>query len=200
MTVLAIMTILTTVFLLQQKKFDSSTLLRSLAYSIALSVNQTQVYGTSVRQFNNSFTYSYGLYFNTDANHYWLFADVNGDKIYETTPTDETVQKFTIAQGYVILRFCGIWSDGTDQSCTTNSVGSGTTINSLTIYFKRPDPDAQFSATNSSNVNNGETYCAVYVQVQSGSSDIRTVKVTTTGQIFVGPPNPLPTDPSVSGC
>ena len=203
MVVLAIMTILTTVFLLQQRRFDSSTLLRTLAYSIALSVRQAQTYGSSVRQFDtsaNGFKYSYGLSFSTDANHYYLFADVNGDKIYETSPTDETVQKFTINTGYSITKFCGILPNGTDQSCTTGTTPGGTPITSLTLYFKRPDPDAQFSATNSAGNANGETYCAVYVQVQGGGGDTRAIKITTTGQVLIGPPNPLVTDPSVSGC
>ncbi len=42
MVVVAIITFLTGIFLFQQKRFDSSTLLRSLAYSVALSVRQAQ--------------------------------------------------------------------------------------------------------------------------------------------------------------
>jgi hypothetical protein len=201
MVVLAIMTILTTVFLFQQKKFDSSTLLRSLAYSVALSVRQAQVYGSSVRQFDtsaNGFKYSYGLYFGTtqivdSSHHYYLFADVNGDKVYTATPVDETVQKFTIGQGYTILRFCGILNSG-DQSCTTGSTGVGQTIDSLSIFFKRPNPDAQFYSTVSGSAS-GETYCAVYIVLQGPGDDYRTVKVTTTGQIQIGSINT-----AVAGC
>lgn len=194
---LAIMTILTTIFLFQQRRFDSSTLLRSLAYSVALSVRQAQVYGSSVRQFDtssNGFNYSYGVFFNTDASHYYLFADVDKDKVFDTTPTDETVQKFTIGSGYAITKFCGILSSS-DQSCTSGSAGVGTTIGSLTIYFKRPNPDAQFSATNSSGSLNGEAYCAAYVEIQGPGGDTRSIKVTTTGQIQIGALNA-----ATSGC
>jgi hypothetical protein len=198
MVVLAIMTILTAIFLFQQQKFDSSTLLRTLGYSIALSLRQAQLYGSSVRQFDttaNGFQYSYGVYFNNSTTQYTLFADVNGDKIY--SGSGENVQTFTLSSGYTITKVCGILSDGTSQSCipANSGTGSGTNIGSLTIFFKRPDPDAQFSATNTLGVNNGETYCAAYIQVQGPGSDWRTVKVTTTGQITIGAPNT-----AVTGC
>jgi prepilin-type N-terminal cleavage/methylation domain-containing protein len=63
LVVFAIMTLITALILFQHRRFDSSTLLRSLAYSIALSIRQSQVYGTSVRQFGSNFNYSYGVYF-----------------------------------------------------------------------------------------------------------------------------------------
>ncbi len=143
MVVLAIMTILTAVFLFQQQKFDSSTLLRTLGYSIALSVRQAQLYGSSVRQFDttaNGFQYSYGIYFSNSTAQYTLFADVNGDKVY--SGSGEKVQTFVLSPGYTIAKVCGIGVNGTDQSCipSGSGVGNGTNIGSLTIYFKRPDP------------------------------------------------------------
>ena len=49
LVVMSIMLILTSLFILRQQRFNSSTLLQSLAYSVALSVRQAQVYGTSIR-------------------------------------------------------------------------------------------------------------------------------------------------------
>ena len=185
MAVVAIMTILTAVLLLQQQKFDSSTLLRSLAYSVALSVRQAQVYGTSVRQFDataNGFSYNYGVYFaQGDANNYYLFADVNNDGIYQDP--GEKVQQFKIGSGYAIKDFCGV-IDSSHQDCV-----SGGAINRLTVYFKRPDPDAKFTT------NVGSNYCGAYIVLSGPGTNTRTVKITSTGQIQIGNVNA-----AVTGC
>ncbi len=187
LVVVAVITIMTAVLLLQQKKFDSSTILRSLAYSVALSIRQAQVYGTSIRQFDttsNGFNYNYSVAFRkTITDSYTLFADIDGNKQYSTTPTDEKVQQFKIASGYTISKFCGITSGG--QECSP-------TLTYLTIYFKRPNPDAFFASDGSGG---GGNYCAAYIVLTGPGGDTRSVKVTTTGQIQIGAINA-----AVTGC
>ena len=65
----AIILVISLFILFQQAKFNSSTLLRSLTYSVALSVRQAQVYGTSVRGFSSggtvAFGSGYGVYLST---------------------------------------------------------------------------------------------------------------------------------------
>lgn len=182
MVVVSIMSILTTVLLFQHRRFDSSTLLRSLAYSVALSIRQAQVYGISVRQFGataNSFNYSYGVYF-TSGSYYYLFADVNGDKL-RAVDGSEDVQRFTIGTGYSIVKFCGTVVSGgpLGQHCSN----SGSPITSLTIYFRRPNPDARFSSSATS-----EVYSDAYIQLTSPAlgTNTRGITVTSTGQISVG--------------
>ncbi len=178
LVVIAIITILTAVLLLQQRKFDSSTLLRSLAYSVALSVRQAQVYGTSVREFgaigSGNFNYNYGVSFSSgDLNNYYLFADVTGDT-KRASDGSEDVQTFKLGSGYTMTDFCGI-TNSSSQSCM--SAGA---ITRLTIYFKRPNPDAKFSTDAGSN------YCGAYIVLSGPGGDTRTVKVTSTGQILIG--------------
>lgn len=181
LVVLAIMTIMTTLILFQHRSFDSSTLLRSLTYSVALSIRQAQVYGTSVRQFgtgSGSFNYSYGVYFSSgDASHYQLFADVNGDKLRASNGSED-VNQFTLGTGYSIVKFCATISGGS-QHCSTGA----SPITSLTIYFRRPNPDARFSSSASS-----EVYSDAYIQIvgPSGVPSTRSISVTSTGQISVG--------------
>lgn len=191
MVVVVIITVMTSVLLLQQKKFDSSTLLRSLAYSIALTVRQAQVYGTSVRQFNASdttFSYNYGVFFfsgSEGASNYYLFADGGGGAPKDncraggtTTGTcstnsgTEDVQQFKLGPGYTIVKFCGIAASGS-QTCTPN-------ISWLTIYFKRPNTDAFFASSA------GGTYSSAYIQISGPGGDTRSITVTSTGQIAVG--------------
>src|SRR6202012_1868912 len=101
----------------QQSKFDSSTLLRSLAYSVALSVRQAQVYGTSVLgtatsqsncatgvsgsyALSNCYASAYGIYFNSaSSGQYILFADLDGNGKYTA---GENVKVFTLGTNYVI--------------------------------------------------------------------------------------------------
>src|SRR3989338_5533346 len=80
----AIILAISTFILFQQSKFNSATLLRSLTYSMALSVRQAQVYGTSVRGFTPqsggaaTFGSGYGIQFpaiTVVPYQYYLFAD-----------------------------------------------------------------------------------------------------------------------------
>src|ERR1700691_1591264 len=48
LVVVGIMVVISAFILVRQSRFDSSTLLRSLAYSVALSVRQAPIYGSSV--------------------------------------------------------------------------------------------------------------------------------------------------------
>jgi hypothetical protein len=201
MVVIAIMTILTSILLIRHRQFDSSTLLRSLAYKIALSIREAQVYGTSARQFGSgatsSFTSNYGIYFSS-GNYYYLFAEgVNGDKCRagatacSSNPGTEDVQRYSIGTGYTLKTFCGM--NSTVMNCSSAcplTLPSGivtcvpNVITWLTVYFRRPNPDAQFYTSSGPG-----PYSAAYVQLwgpTKGATDTRGITVTSTGQISVG--------------
>ena len=177
LVVLIIMSVITLVFLNRQSKFDSSTLMRSLAYSIALSVRQAQVYGISVRPqgaMSANFATSHGLYFsNTMQSGYILFADKNSNNsnankyIVGDDPID---QAFTLNNNFSISEFCVIYTySGTRTPLCSGSPGA---ISSIDIMFKRPNPDAIIYAyDNSGNPVTGTgvpaTFPTAYIQVQS---------------------------------
>lgn len=182
-----IIMILTGVFLFQQSRFDSATILRSLAYSTALSVRQAQVYGTSVLGTGSgdlAFAPAYGVYFNkSDMTRYVLFADqspANGR--YDAA---EKIKEFRLGTGYTIRKFCG--------RITSAARCSDTDAQSLQILFKRPNPDAQFLVINNGGSDFSESYSSAYIQIQSAEGTYRTVWVSSTGQVSVLAPN---TDPS----
>src|SRR3989344_6308477 len=127
-----IIVLITGTLIFRQQGFNSSTLLRSLSYSVALSMRQAQVYGVSVRENaagSGTFASGYGVYFgNTlvdSSNHYLLFADkgngaldqsggspdINSNGICDTTE-DCLSQRFTIGNGrstgadYTIKTYC----------------------------------------------------------------------------------------------
>lgn len=189
LAVTTIIVIITLVLLLRQSKLDSSTILRSLAYSVALSVRQAQVYGTSVLGSASgagvNYAPAYGLYFSSATpSSYVLFADFNNNGVYDSGT--ETVKVFSLNAGYIVSEACAKLTNG--QRCTgaDDSTGSHTT-NSVTILFKRPNPDAIFATDVG-----GESYVSGYVQVRSVDGTTRSVLITSAGQISVQAPGTLP--------
>jgi prepilin-type N-terminal cleavage/methylation domain-containing protein len=184
LVVISIMLILTSIFVLRQQRFQSSTLLRSLAYSVALSVRQAQVYGTSIRENavgafdTNSAAKAYGVYFSSGSpGIYILFADANNNGQYDNT---ENVQGFTLSNGYTINKFCA--------TNITNTQVCSPTITTMTILFRRPNPDSCFASSASPSAcvtGAAAVYKSGYIQLKSGT-DTRSINVTLTGQITVG--------------
>jgi prepilin-type N-terminal cleavage/methylation domain-containing protein len=179
--VIAIMVVITAAVLLKQSRFDSSTLLRSLSYSVALTIRSAQVYGTSVRSVSTTgtavFAPAYGVYF-SNATSYMLFADLNNNGVYDSA-TDAVVQTYQIGAGFQISKFCGILTGGT-RHCSTDASSPITWLN---IYFKRPVPDALFKSSTT-----GETYGGAYIQISAINDPTNThsVTVSSTGEIAVG--------------
>jgi prepilin-type N-terminal cleavage/methylation domain-containing protein len=190
LVVASIIVIITMVLLLRQSRFNSATILRSIGYSVALSVRQAQVYGTSVLGSASgglvSYAPAYGLYFNyASPSSYILFADFNNNGAYNSP--GESVKVFSLNAGYTISEACAKLSNG-QKRCTgsDDSTGSRST-NTVSILFKRPNPDAVFATDIG-----GENYASAYVQVRSGDGTTRSVLVTSAGQITVQPPGTLP--------
>ena len=158
---IAIIGILSGVVLAQYKSFNSSILLRDLAYDIALSTRQAQVYGISVRSTGGSFQYAYGMHF-TLGNQYTLFVDRNDDGRYNV---GEDVSVYTIGQENRIIGLC---ADTTGP------------LTILDVLFKRPDPDALFY-TNPA-VGSALSYSVV---VGGVGGTPRSIFIRSTGQIEV---------------
>jgi prepilin-type N-terminal cleavage/methylation domain-containing protein len=186
LAVISIMLVLTSFFILRQNQFNSSTIFRSLAYSIALSIRQAQVYGTSLRS-ADALTFTtdrYGVNVSVPATPstpittYTLFADVVKDGLYDGSNTSEFVQEFKLNQGFTIRKFCAVL--GSAQSCNTETTGGGSPITRLNVFFERPNLDAQFcTAAGSCN------YTEAYVQIEATTGDLRNITVYSTGQISV---------------
>ena len=201
LTVMAIMMIITVLVVFQQNKFSSATLLRSLTYSVALSVRQAQIYGTSVRGVSGAggttFGSGYGTYFSPTlacatgaaGSCYYLFADPStgtsdGRRANDGSEDVKPPSPYSLGQGYVISKLC-VQSGAATPVCTD----SASPISSLQIFFRRPNPDACFSTdlvTNTCGKGQTPTYSAAYIQVKAtGNSDTRSIKISSTGQIAV---------------
>jgi prepilin-type N-terminal cleavage/methylation domain-containing protein len=194
LVVISIMLIITGTILVRQSRFDSSTLLRGLSYSVALTLRSAQIYGTSVRGtattmagcLNNTYASgicyasAYGVYFN-GATSYTLFADLNNNGTYDVG-TDAAVQTYQVGGGFALSKFCGVLANST-RECWLNSGGG--TLSWLSVYFKRPNPDAIFKSST------GNTYLSAYIEIEAinDPTNVRCINVTSTGEIAVLQPS-----------
>lgn len=171
LVVMSIFSLISMVVIANHSKFNSSVLLGNLAYDIALSIREAQVYGLSVRQFASEFQIGYGVHFSgTDS--YVFFADINRNGLYDN-PGDSIIQTYSLGRGHSILRYCA------DAECSDSASNN---VTYLDVVFFRPDPDASFAT------NRGTSYSEANIVVTSPAGATRTIAVQTTGQISVTNP------------
>lgn len=174
LVVMAIFSVISLIVLVNHSRFNSSVLLGSLAYNIALSVREAQVYGVSVQQFGSSFQVGYGVHLAGNSS-YIFFADRNTppNKQYDSA-TDAVIKNYSLNRQHSIARFCGVTS--TDVwHCSDDNVP----ITFLDIVFLRPDPDAYMKS------DQFDGYSRAVITVRSNSGEERVVTVASTGQIAV---------------
>lgn len=182
LVVVSIVTVITAGVLVKHSSFNSTTLLNSLAYDVALSIRQAQAYGISVRGAGGSnFNAAYGVSFDpTRPDSYVLFQDLGAspnnafDHDGDAVDTDdaEFVERYNLRRGHIISKFCRITGG------TTLCSGSGLTM--LNIVFRRPNPDAI--------VNGNPSAGACIAVTDADGTAQRTITVLTTGQISITNP------------
>lgn len=151
LVVTAILTLITSLVLVNNNRFGGAILLENLAYDIALSIRQSQVYGIAVKRYGASnFSIGYGMHFSIDSpTRYVLFADaLSANGLYDGCPDSiscELVLATEILRGYRIDDLCSTPSGGGAEVCG---------LEQLDILFKRPEPDAYISANGISGVAN----------------------------------------------
>lgn len=183
LAVIGIIVLVSGVVLANNSRFGGVVILENLAYDVALSVRQAQVYGISVARFGTgTFDAGYGISIDrASPTSYVLFADavqVNG--LYDCSSpglgTCELVQASTLNQGYSVSDVCVTSATGVEQ-CGKSRVD---------ILFKRPEPDAWISI-DSASCTQTLSLCAASARVvlQSPRGDLMSVIVDANGQISV---------------
>lgn len=180
--VVGIFIAVSSLILANNSRFGGSVLLQNLAYDIALSIRQAQVYGIAVRGAGSSnFSSGYGMYFESASGKnktYVLFADVypapNGNGLYDSAPgADAVVSSTDIGRGYMISKLCS----------PANIDGSGNClyeVSRLDILFKRPEPDADIRAGGA-----GGVMASGRIVISSPRGDSMSIVVDQNGQISV---------------
>jgi len=167
LVVLGIFAVMTSITVFNYTKFRTETILTNMAYEVALSIREAQIYGVSVRSPNgqsstSDFQYPYGVNFVEDSNTYYLFVDSqNIDGVTDCPGSAECVTPYTLQRGILIS---ALQKECLDQ-------------NELNVTFRRPNPEAIFD--NNSDVSDAQ------VELTSPDGDTRYVVIRNNGQIEV---------------
>lgn len=171
LVVVAVIIVVTSTVIANNNKFGGTILLQNLAYDIALSVRESQVFGVSVLRFGGSFDAPYGVHFELPGGEpsytYTVFADINESNAYDP---GELVSSTNITGGFSI-----------SQLCVTPPVGSeDCSPTQLDIVYQHPEPDAYIYA-------NGQPtqYRSARITVRSPRNDVLNIHVELNGQISV---------------
>ena len=192
LVVTAILVIVTSLVLINNNRFGGTVLLQNLAYDMALSVRQAQVYGISVLSFGGEFDFGYGMHFNANCQTYVLFADVlvqNG--LYDCPSPGvqgscERVESTDLQRNYRVVKLC-VPAGASMDACMSNT---DLWASKLDILFKRPEPDACISADDSIKID-ADGKCTLdpeesaRIVLESPRGDRRSFLVEATGQISV---------------
>lgn len=168
----AIIGIMTAIVVVKYSAFNSSILLRNQAYEVALAIRQAQVFSISVRSDSDEFRHPYGiriLLTDGSSQTVTLFVDEDGDNAYDT---GEEVENLVLDSRFEIYELCA-WNSS--FSCT-----GGTSVDDITILFRRPDFDAKISTGGNSRNN-----ARIGIQGITEQSIKRSVVISNTGQISI---------------
>ncbi len=177
LVVTGIFAFLSAIVLANNSKFGGAITLENLAYDVALSIRQAQVYGIAVQRYGeNDFSAGYGMHFSTTAgNQYELFADAaieNGK--YDA---GELVRLTTIRQGYKVAALY-----------VTPSQGVEIAADAIDVLFRRPEPDACISAGSVTIDADGRCISpniGARITVEAPRGDRADIIIEATGQVYV---------------
>jgi len=179
MVVMGIVTVIYAVTLASYSRFGGQTLLRSLAYDIALTIRQTQVHGISARIFSGSVAdvYGHGVLFDLSIpggdRQFVLYADTNRDRFFTSVASGELVDVYRLGRGHTIDDICYV-EGGNAEMCGVAS--------RVDVLFVRPEPDAIIRVYNGQGWIRAESFRIV---LQSPHGSRLSVVVERGGQISV---------------
>lgn len=168
---LAISALITAALLVRFSIFDSVVVLKNLAYELALTIRESQVYALSAAgDTSGFFRRPYGVYIADGAHEYYLFEDTNTNLRYDSG-VDTIVNTYQMNSSYFIESICTTASGSAVESCNRNWIS---------IVFQRPEFDPIITTNASSNDSAARIQLGI-----SSASDIFSVQVGITGQIGV---------------
>jgi len=166
----SILIIVTTLIFANYPKFRENVSLKKTAQEIALSVRRAQTYGLSVREFKQGTGIfpGYGVHFDiTFPDSFVLFADVNGNNVYDGASED--VESLKIQTNERLSGLCA-------NEKTPPSAGCG--FSKIDIIFFRPKPFVTIKA-------DGSGFFDGEIKIISPRGQIKTIVILSSGQISV---------------
>jgi type II secretory pathway pseudopilin PulG len=172
---IGIFAFMTALLLARYGNFNQGVLLNNLAYDIALTIRNAQSYGLNVKsatRSSNDFQYPYGVHFDSRSgsnNRFLFFTDIDNNGIY-TVSADKVIATTTITRG---SRISNLYIN---NDKTVN-------LNSLSVTYKRPDPNSIIKT----NGNSSLSYPNAQIRVMAADGTYRDINVSSVGQISVIP-------------
>ncbi len=142
---LGIFAIITTIVLTRYKDFNGGIVLTNLAYEVAITWRQAQIFGISVKDTGGSgsaqFRSRYGIHLGaptSDSNSFHLFADTV--TINQRYDSGEAFETFVLKNNNVVDDFCVLPTGTPPQVAECSKAGA---IDAANITFQRPNPEAR---------------------------------------------------------
>jgi prepilin-type N-terminal cleavage/methylation domain-containing protein len=189
--------IITAVVVYKYGDFTSNLLVSNMAYEIALTTRQAQVFGVGVRGFEiegeRDFNYPYGVFFNLNdgssaeemqSRNFILFVDRNDDLRCGSGALGGDADTCTCAPGDECL---DQYSMQRNIRLTEIKVGVNNcfvdVVTSVAVSFKRPNPEARIK--NQGNGNDGFSFVQLKVEAPGSGINPSYVLIRNNGQISV---------------
>ncbi len=176
-TVIAIFAVISATVIANYRDFGHKTMLKNLAYSIALNIKEAQVSGLTGRSFgidSNDYYATYGNYFNINDNKRVVFFKDRpsvGEKFKFDGELEEIPQNsLDILQGNHIYALC-VYNLSNPNTCIP--------VHQLHISFQRPQPDAWIYSETSG------PHPRASIELRSRQGESVYIIVESTGQISV---------------
>lgn len=182
------MGIVLSIVLFNQSKYTEAAALTTLSDEVSLRLSEAQIYGIAVKELSpgsSSFSSGYGIAFSLlgsgSTTAYIIFADLNGNHIYDGTWSctigvgSECLERVDITRGNYIDNFCNLKNNGTNTCVNTKRID---------VTFLRPNTAASIIFFNSG----GQQYSpanliGAQVIFKSPSGLSRTTSVYLSGQV-----------------
>lgn len=211
LVVIVIISILLIVVLFNYRGVENRSILKNIAYEVALTVREAQSYGLGVKRYvpdggDITFAKSYGVHVNKgnlESKSVYLFSDEDEDGLCEDCSAGacpgvrECQLALQLHSGAEIKDVClkGLdygFEDSVTNSTTEEKCFSGFNFDSVGITFKRPNPDARFRVSNDGapddfvrgGVSEGGTMTITLMNPKSPDY-VQNIEVTSLGQIRV---------------
>lgn len=185
--VISIFAILSSIMVFNYGSFKSSLSIQNLADDIALSVRKAQGYAIGVHGYgiSNSFDSGYGVHFSTAEStagsvsgnvgsnkSFILFANINNDKEYDSSPSCGDPTSSTEC-----LEVLSITSADEIKEILLGS----TSVATLDIMFKRPNPEPKFYVNGSYDA----SISSVKIKISNDNGISKIITISNVGQISV---------------
>ncbi len=181
---LFIVGMITAVLVSKYGSFNSVIVLKNQAFEIASNLREAQAYALSNKVEGGVLREDFGLYFDITApQEYILFRDSGDLTEYSKNAAyydvgEEVSQPYILDSRFEISRIC--------VNIVSSSDTCPTTVDDLSVSFKRPNFDAQFSSVSGKSASVG-LIDNVRIEVSSinDATFVKTVIVSSTGEISV---------------